>query len=327
MATTRSRPVARADTPRGVGAASVQLAAGEAAITLSAGPTELTVLPEVGLLGASLRHHDEDYVDLHGGPDAARKGHTTGMPLLAPWANRLGGSRYRAVGRTVDLADAPSLHRDGNGLPIHGTLVGRRGWEVVSVRTRPESSVLLARFDASTDPEVMASFPFPHELLVAWTVAPGRVTVATTLRPTGSTGVPVSFGWHPYFRIPGASRDDLRVGLPARHRLVLDERQLPTGDEVREPAETVDLAGRTFDDGYRLGRTRVLSLASDRRRIEVAFDRGYPFAQVYAPADHPFVALEPMTAPTDALARGSAPVVEPGADLTARYTISFPQEP
>ena len=35
------------------------------------------------------------------------------------------------------------------------------------------------------------------------------------------------------------------------------------------------------------------------------FGRNFPWAQVYAPAGKPFVALEPMAAPTDALTTGA----------------------
>jgi aldose 1-epimerase len=309
--------------PRGDGTALVHSFAGEPAITLAAGPTELTVLPEVGLLGASLRHRGLEHLDLHGGADAARGGHTTGLPLLAPWANRLGSDTYRAAGRKVDLSEAPAIHRDGNGLPIHGTLVGRRGWTLASVRTQVGSAGLVARFDAGDDPQVMASFPFPHTLTIAMTVTPGRLTVATTLTPTARRAVPVGFGWHPYFRIPDVGRDRLKVGLPARHRLLLDDRMLPTGAEVAEPAEIVRLAGRTFDDGFRLGRDRQLVLAGGRRRLSVVSDKGYPYAQVYAPEGQDFVALEPMTAPTDALSHDTAPVVEPGESYTARFAVSL----
>lgn len=309
--------------PRGDGVAIVHSFAGEAALTLSAGTTELTVLPELGLLGASLRHRGLEYLDLHGGPAATRGGHTTGLPLLAPWANRVGGDVYRAAGRRVDLSEAPALHRDANGLPIHGTLIGRSGWCLTIVRTQAGSAGLVARFDASADAEVMASFPFPHVLTVAMTVTPGRVTVATTLSASGRRAVPVSFGWHPYFRIPDVGRDRLKVGLPARRRLALDHRMLPTGEEIPEPAEIVRLAGRTFDDGYRLGRDRQLLLAGGRRRLTVVVDKGYPFAQVYAPEGQDFVALEPMTAPTDALSHGTTPVVEPGESYTARFAVSL----
>jgi galactose mutarotase-like enzyme len=295
----------------------------EGALTLSAGPTQVTLLPEVGLLGASLRHDGAEFLDLHGGADAARHQHTTGMPLLAPWANRLGGDEYSVLGREVELQGAPGLHRDANGLPMHGTLVGRAGWELMSVRSRGESAAAVARFRAGDDPEVMASFPFPHDLTVTFTVTPGQLTVATLLVPTGERAVPVSFGWHPYFRLADVPRHALRLELPDRKHLLVDERQLPSGGQVAEPAETVVLAGRTFDDGYRLGRARRFGLVGGGRRLEAVFERGYPYAQVYAPADHDYVALEPMTAPTDALRRGAAPVVDPGGRYSARYRVSL----
>ncbi len=293
---------------------------GEAAVTLVAGPTALTVLPELGLLGAGLVHDGGDILDLHGGPAAVRAGHTSGLPLLAPWANRLGGDTYRIAGREVDLGGL-ELHRDGNGLPMHGSLIGRGGWAVSSVRAEGARARLRARFDAGAEPEVMESFPFPHLLDVLYEVNPGRVTVTTTLTATGSTAVPVSFGWHPYLRLGDTPREKLRLSLPARHRLVLDERQIPTGQEIAEPAEEIDLAGRTFDDGYRLGGRRRLELDDGSRRITLSLGRGYPFTQVYAPDGHDYVALEPMTAPADALRSDRAPLVAPGASFTARFAL------
>lgn len=295
---------------------------GIAAVTLTAGPTRFTVMPEIGLLGTALVHNDRSYLDLHGGPDAARSGHTTGFPLLAPWANRLSGATYRVGSHAVDLTDV-ALHRDDNGLPIHGTSVGRSGWELVSVKSQTGSAALTARFDAGSDELFMASFPFPHELLVNFTVTPGRLMTSTTLVATGRRSVPVSFGWHPYFRIPDSERSRVRLGMPARHRVVLDERGIPTGEEISEPATIQRLGDVSFDDAYRLGRDRQLLLASGRRRIAVVFDGRYPFAQVYAPGGSDFVAIEPMTARTDALCVGSTPMVDPGDRFTARFAVSL----
>ena len=56
--------------------------------------------------------------------------------------------------------------------------------------------------------------------------------------------------------------------------------------------------------------------------MSIVSDKGYPYAQVYAPEGQDFVALEPMTAPTDALSHDSAPVVEPGDRYTARFAVS-----
>jgi aldose 1-epimerase len=295
---------------------------GVAAVTLTAGVTQFSVLPEIGMVGASLTHKNLRYLDFHGGADSVREGHTSGLPLLAPWANRLASSSYRVGSRSVDLSSLP-LHRDANDLPIHGLMVGRAGWQLVSVKGQPGSASLVVSFDAASDDAVMEAFPFPHELLVGFTVTPGRLMVSTTILATGRRAVPVSFGWHPYFRLPDSERGRIRLGMPSRHRLTLDDRGIPTGDEIAEPASIVRLGDTSYDNAYRLGRDRQLLLAAGRRRLTVVFDRNYPFAQVYAPSGSDFIALEPMTAPTNALGAGATPMVAPGERFTARFVVSL----
>ena len=102
---------------------------GETAVTLAAGELEATFLPGLGLLGTSLRHRGEELLALPGGVAGYRDRNVTGLPLLAPWANRLPAWRYRAAGVEVDL-DGLDLATDPAGLPIHGTLTAHRGWRL-----------------------------------------------------------------------------------------------------------------------------------------------------------------------------------------------------
>ncbi len=171
-------------------------------LTLTAGPTSVSVLPRIGFTISSLRHHDQEYLSFHGGVDALRQGHTTGVPLLAPWANRLRGPDYESGGQVVQVVGAPGVHLDANGLPIHGTMVGRSGWRVGPIRTAADHGAVSATFDAGADAGVMASFPFPHTIAVELDLVPGALSVRTTLTATGAAAVPVSFGWHPYVSLP-----------------------------------------------------------------------------------------------------------------------------
>ena len=294
---------------------------GEPGVLLHAGRTSLTVLPQLGLLGASLRFDDAEYLSLHGGLDAWRGGHTTGLPILYPWANRLEGFTYRAGGTGVSLEGAPHLHLDANGLPIHGTMAAQPAWELTGCRAGKRVARLGAAFAFDEHPELLESFPYPHHLEVGLAVRDGSVTVATTVVPTGDRPVPVSFGWHPYFVLPGVPHDDLVVLLPKRRHLELDGQQLPTGREEKEAAETVPLAGRALDECYRLGKDRVLGFGGGGGGVTVELGDGYDHAQVYSPAGAGFVALEPMTAPVNALVDGVTPMVEPGDRFTATFTI------
>ena len=57
-------------------------------VTVSSGTLAATFLPELGLLGVSLRHRSDELLALPGGLDGYRAGKVTGLPLLAPWARR-----------------------------------------------------------------------------------------------------------------------------------------------------------------------------------------------------------------------------------------------
>lgn len=307
-------------------AATVRTWRGAAAATLIAGEYEAIVLPELGMLLASLRHRGAEYVALPGGLAAYRAGHTTGVPLLHPWANRLSGRRYSVDGVEVDLRGA-ALHSDGNGLPIHGTMTARRGWHVARLGAGARVARLTACFGFDAHPELLASFPFPHELTVALVLGSGGLRVTTSVRPTGPVAVPISFGWHPYLRVPGARRDEWEVALPECAHARLDRRGIPTGRaRAQAPSRSV-LAGRELDDLFALGVDRVFTMTSRRRSLTVSFDDGYPFAQVCAPAGEPFCCIEPMTAATNALVTGDHPTVRPGATFAATFALSVSCQP
>ena len=291
---------------------------GEPALVVAAGRMEATFLPDLGMTGVSLRCHGAEHLALPGGLPALRAGHTLGLPLLAPWANRLGSRRYRAGGVAVDLSGL-ELGTDGNGLPMHGLLVGRPGWRVEArTATRGRASVRAA-IDVDSP-----AFPFPHRIEVVAEVHDRRLTLDTTLVPTGRRRVPVAFGWHPYLRLPGVSRARWRLHLPARTHLELDAAGLPTGASAAESREAAPIGRRKFDDLYALGRDRTLQVtADDGTSISVRGGPTYPFAQVWVPPGRPFVALEPMTAPTNSLVEGTAPLIKPGESFTARFTVTI----
>ncbi|MFL6294830.1 MAG: aldose 1-epimerase [Actinomycetes bacterium] len=295
---------------------------GEPSVTLAAGRLEASFLPGLGLLGTSLRHRGEELLALPGGVEGYRDGHVTGLPLLAPWANRLPGWRYRAAGVEVDL-DGLDLHTDPGGLPIHGTLTAHRGWRLERLAADADRAVLEAGLDYDW-PELLAAFRFPHRLTVTFALQGASLAVTTTLAATGDRPVPVAFGWHPYLRLPGAPRAAWRLLLPSRTHLELDARGLPTGKAADEPAEAAPVGERTFDDLYTLDADpaeRRLGLEAAGRRLVVGYGDGYDHAQVFAPPGAEFVCLEPMTAPTAALATGASPLVAPGDSFSARFTI------
>jgi galactose mutarotase-like enzyme len=290
---------------------------GEPAVVLANGDLRAVFLPGLGMTGVSLRTRRGEYLALPGGLDTLRAGHSGGLPLLAPWANRLGSMHYKVGAHAVDLTGL-GVHTDGNGLPIHGLLLGRPGWEVRELRHKRGIASVLATVDVD-----QPAFPFPHRIEVEAHVHEDRLAVSTTVVPIGRRSVPVAFGWHPYLRLPGSARHTWNLRLPRRDHLLLDAHGIPTGECVTEAAQAAPIARRRFDDLYAFGARRVLALeAPDGAAVEVRADHAYPYAQVWVPPGKPFAALEPMTAPTDALRRGSVQLVGPGDAHRARFTIA-----
>ena len=97
------------------------------------------------------------------GAGGYRAGHTTGMPLLPPWANRL----RLPTGRRVEIDPSPGPGHLPGGLPIHGTLTAAPGWRVEAhlADAIPGAPAVPLRAFGS-DPARLASFPFPHDLVV-----------------------------------------------------------------------------------------------------------------------------------------------------------------
>ncbi len=268
---------------------------------------QATFVPQTGMACTALRHDGEDVLGhvREAFPGAAW---TVGIPLLHPWANRIGGFRYGDV--TLDPA-AEDLHLDQHELPLHGLRSAVRDW---TVSERGATRVAAGReFDA---PE----FPFAHRIEALAEVAGTTLSITTTLTATGGVPVPIAFGYHPFFVIPGVPRAQWEVTMPVAEHLILDERLVPTGE--REPAGDLDgpLGTRTFDDGY-TGVGGAFALAGGGRRIEIAFESGYPYAQVFAPERYDVVCFEPMTAPADTL-RHSPHTVAPGESFSARFSVT-----
>lgn len=285
-------------------------------------------VPGAGMVGCSFTHRGEELLGQRGGLAAYRdRGSTFGIPLLHPWANRLAGLTYSVGGRRVELDPERSPIRfDPNGLPIHGVLAASPYWEIVGRSPGNGRAAVAARLDFAAHDELMAAFPFPHEVHVQAELVGDKLTVATILLPTGKVAVPISFGWHPYLRLPGVPREEWQVELPVTERALLDERGLPTG--ATEPVEIPPgpLGQRAYDDHFvGLRRPAAFAVEGGGRRIELALGQGYPFAQVYALVggdEEPFICFEPMTAPINALVSGDSLVSVPaGGSFRAEFSV------
>jgi aldose 1-epimerase len=244
-----------------------------------------------------------------------RDGAFAGKPLM-PWPNRLRDGRYAFEGteHRVELSEPE------NGTALHGLTLSSR-WR--SVRSSAHSVTLTHELRARE------GYPFALRLAVAYELDSG-VGVVVTLRATnaGDGRAPFGAGLHPYLTLGGASVDEVAIDVPARTRVPVDGRMLPTGPPI--PVQGTDA---DFRRPRRLGDQRLdtcfgdlergpeglasVTLIAPDRRLVVWMDDAFHFVQVFT-ADGA-IAVEPMTCAPDAFNTGDGLLVlEPGASFTGR---------
>jgi aldose 1-epimerase len=293
-------------------------------VTLRDPSSSLTAayVPSAGMICTSLADDGVEFLGQRRGVEAyIAEGKTMGIPILYPWANRLGADEYDVDGTRVTLTPGEAgVRADEHGAPIHGVLAADPGWDVVE----QNGHRLVASLDWGATPRLMESFPFPHVLTMSVTLADRRLTVATTVTPSTDTPVPLCYGYHPYLTVPGVPREEWVLQTPAMRRLPTDDRGIPTGEHAEWAAESEPLGRRELDDGFdEVPEGAVFALSGGDRRIEVTYVRGYPAAQLFAPGSDAVVGIEPMAAPTDALRRGGYRTATPGEGPHSGDTATF----
>ena len=299
---------------------------GHDARILTAGDVEAVLLPALGMLCASLKLRGEEFLGRTDELDQyVERGSTIGIPLLHPWANRVESFLFEAAGRSVLLErNSPLLHYDANGLPMHGVPGAKLEWTILEEEADGRAASLTARLPWMRL-ELLEIFPYPHWLEMTAEVDAGGLTLTTALIPRGDIAVPIAFGYHPYLRLPGVPRSQWTLELPPMRRLMLDERMIPNGVEQLFSWNNGPLGDVSFDHAFRLTQHHPrFTISAGERHITVAFLEGFTYAQIYAPLDRDFVAIEPMTAPGNALVTNyGLRAVVPGATFRATFRIEL----
>ncbi|MGH9632740.1 MAG: aldose 1-epimerase [Bryobacteraceae bacterium] len=257
-----------------------------------------------------------------------------GNPFLAPWANRLDQDAFWANGKKYTLNPAlNNVRHDGFGQPIHGLLAFSPHWELVEVKADNSSAMAKSRLEFWKHPDLMQQFPFAHAIEMTYRLQDGVLEVETAIRNLSTEPMPVSTGYHPYFTLHDAPRDEWKVRLPVRQRMALSKTLVPTGElEPLPQPGSMSLEGVQLDDVFtglirgESGRAEF-TVEGKREKIAVLYGPKYTVAVVYAPKGRDFICFEPMSGPTNAFNMAHAgtykdlQTIAPGGEWRESYWI------
>ena len=242
--------------------------------------------------------------------------------VLTPWPNRVRDGLWDDEGFARQLAITEPKFDNAS----HGLL------RFVAYEVSPaESSV---RLRAAIVPQT--GWPYEIGTTVTYTLTDTGIAVEHILENRSDAAAPVALGTHPFVTIDDVDPHDLVLTVPAATRFDVDDRMLPTGTSPAPAAvrDGVRLGDIVLDTGFADltrdadGRVRHSLTAPDGRRVTLWQGEGFDYVQVYTTTSYPgqalAVAIEPMTAPADALNSGlGIRRLLPGESWTLRWGIEF----
>jgi aldose 1-epimerase len=164
-----------------------------------------------------------------------------GMPLLAPFANRLDQTAFYANGKKYNF----DLEMGNVRGPIPGTgfVNGTNTWQLVEFKADATGAWVTSRLDFFKNPQFMQQWPFAHTITMTYRVSDGTLEVRTRVDNMSAEPMPVVFGYHPIFELPDGNRNDWTVSVDARTHWIEIPQRLPTGET--QPIEKFFGADRT----------------------------------------------------------------------------------
>ena len=248
---------------------------------------------------------------------------------MTPWPNRVADARWELDGRTQQL----DVTEPARGHASHGLLRNTQ----LMLESKTSHRVSLR---GEIHPQHGWPFRLTHR--VCYTLeADGSLTVAQTLTNHSPQAAPVAFGSHPFLRLGDVPSDELTLTVDAERWIEADPQTLiPVG--TREAAGTafdfrqgrqvgsdpldVCLTGLTAEEG---GRYEARLTAPDGRTLTLWSDPVFAYTHVFVtdrlPGRDAAVAVEPMTAPADALNSGQGLCwLEPAQSLTGSWGLIPP---
>jgi aldose 1-epimerase len=214
-----------------------------------------------------------------------------GIPLLAPFANRLDEQAFYANGKKYNFD--MELGNVSGAIPIHGYLSRAKDWKLVEAKADGNAAWVTCSLDFYRNPQYMAQFPFAHTLTMTYRLENGTLEVRTRIDNLSTEPMPVAIGFHPYFQLTDSVREDWTISVGAKTQWLLADNKVPTGetqpiekffpDRRAVPLKDFDL-DHVFGDLDRDAQGRAtVSVKGKAQQLDVVVDSNFRALVLYSP--------------------------------------------
>ncbi len=263
-----------------------------------------TIIPSGGAIlnKLEIQHKGKTYNLVEGFENAAdwRENKTKGCKSakLSPFVCRLNNSTYSWEGEEYKCEKFVL-----NGHAIHGLLFDAcHEVEFCESNNFYVECKMFFRYDGSHP-----GYPFPYDMNVRYRLeSEGRLTITTTVHNRSERTIPISDGWHPYFKI-GESIDTATLQINAKKQLEFNSELIPTGKTIQDDRwyNPAALNGVFLDNSYVLEQQDPLphcTLSDKTVGLALHFypESSYPILQVYTPPHRRSIAIENLSSAPDA---------------------------
>lgn len=269
---------------------------GNSSFTINPGRGGIVTGFQVDDIGDVLYMNEEIYSD----PSKYIRG---GIPVLFPMTGRLSGDRYQVQGETYSM-------------PVHG-LVRNYPWEIRDTSFTDGAKIVVG---IQSNEETKRAFPFSFDVQFTYTLKGSTLTVEQVFANLSGQDMPVSFGFHPYFRVKDKKKAKVLLDADT-YKDMVSGAMVPAGeipDFTGEPE-----VGCLFLDV----RGQKAVLKADGYRVEVGFAHNYRHVLLWSLPKEDFICVEPWTARPDALNTEEELIrIRPGERICSYMEISVSQD-
>jgi aldose 1-epimerase len=291
----------------------------------------VAIIPEFGatINGLSLNKNNQNFEvidNCHDYPDLIKEGKEKfkGSKLF-PFPNRIKDGEYQFSGTAYNL----KKNHPSEGHAIHG-LVLEKKFDICFEEEGENEGLMELIYQCNGNDE---GYPFKYLLKLFFSLSAEGFKCKTEIENIDDKNIPVSDGWHPYFKT-GTKIDELFIKIPSTLSIAVDERMIPTGKflENKKFLKSENITDEKFDTCFKISDeegTATIELIDKKKNLKLIVwqetgKNKYNFVQIYTPPSRECIAIEPMTSMPDAFNNKNGLIIlEPNKKMNFTFGVKI----